>query len=204
MLYYAGTQGGTGDIGIKWLVADGRSLDRRFEFNDLFKHIGTIFGSVDAEHFNLPNASKENGEGSSGLLPKAVSVNDGGSTQGVAGTATISATLVENNIPPLQPQFINKVDAGFGFNNDALNWTSTVDRSVLPNDSNGASNNTDSGPTNEPCLLANQPVSGAFLVKTSDPVVAQLAAAVPINQALTLTAELPTRYEMRMMIKANY
>jgi microcystin-dependent protein len=40
---------------IGWLVCDGRSLTRT-EYRSLFNVLGTEFGSVDANHFNLPNA----------------------------------------------------------------------------------------------------------------------------------------------------
>ena len=41
-------------IPTNWMLADGRSL-LRAEYPDLFTAIGTVYGSVDATHFNLPD-----------------------------------------------------------------------------------------------------------------------------------------------------
>ena len=93
----------------KWLECDGSSL-LRTDYPDLFAVIGTIYGSADSTHFNLPSHSGRTrvGAGSgAGLTPRAVGDNFGEETHQltVAELASHSHSLQEypatgTSVPP--------------------------------------------------------------------------------------------------------
>jgi microcystin-dependent protein len=68
-----------------WLMCDGRSLSRT-EYADLFAVIGTAFGSVDANHFNIPNPAGRVlgviGEGTDDETGRALTERDMGEEAG--------------------------------------------------------------------------------------------------------------------------
>lgn len=49
---------GSDEVPLGYLPCDGRSL-LRSEYPELFKAIGTKYGAVDAQHFNLPNEDED-------------------------------------------------------------------------------------------------------------------------------------------------
>ena len=204
MLFLAATNSGKGDLGNKWLVADGRYL-LRDEYPDLFYWIGDVFGSTGATDFRLPQAAVSNFNGTFGLLPLPSATNDGAVDIGDGGTATLTATLAENNIPPISWNGQGASVDGDGFDVDNSVWNSVVDnaRLVAVNDTTGAM----SSPANpgESCLVFNTPATGISDITTTTPAtIDRTAVPTAIGDAITFTGELPSRYEMRMMIKANY
>tara|TARA_R110002074_G_scaffold229746_1_gene401164 strand:- start:280 stop:948 length:669 start_codon:yes stop_codon:yes gene_type:complete len=204
MLFLAATNSGKGDLGNKWLVADGRYL-KRDEYADLFYWIGDVFGSNDATDFRLPQASLTNFNGTKGLLPLPSSTNDGAIDTGDGGVATLNATLVEDNIPPISWDGKGSAVDGTGFDVDNSAWNSVVDnsRSVAKNDTGGADSN--SGSTVASFLRYNTPASGASNITTTTPAsIDRTVVPIGISDTIALRGELPSRYEMRMMIKVNY
>lgn len=206
MLFLAATNSGKGDLGNKWLVADGRYL-KRDEYADLFYWIGDVFGSNDATDFRLPQASLTNFSGTKGLLPLPSSTNDGAIDTGDGGIATLNATLVEDNIPPISWDGKGSAVDGTGFDVDNSVWNSVVSngRSVAKNDTGGADSNS-GGSTSGTFLRYNTPASGASDITTTTPATIDRTnpSTAALNDTLALRGELPSRYEMRMMIKANY
>jgi len=205
MLFLAATNSGKGDLGNKWLVADGRYL-KRDEYADLFYWIGDVFGSNDATDFRLPQASLTNFNGTKGLLPLPSATNDGGFDIGDGGNATLNATLIEANIPPISWDGKGSAVDGTGFDVDNSVWNSVVNngRSVANNDTGGA--DSDTGSTVASFLRYNTPASGASDITTTTPATIDKTVTIvaPITDTIALRGELPSRYEMRMMIKANY
>lgn len=204
LLYVAATNSGKGDFGNKWLVADGRYL-LRDEYPDLFYWIGDVFGSTGATDFRLPQAAVTNFNGTKGLLPLPQAANDGVVDTGSGGTATLTATLVEDNIPAISWNGEGAAVDGVGFDVNNSVWDSVVDnaRDVAVNDSTGAM----SSPANpgESCLIFNTPATGCSDIVTTTPAtVDKTATPAPIGDTIDLIGELPSRFEMRMMIKANY
>ena len=204
MLYMAATNSGKGDLGNKWLVADGRYL-LRDEYADLFYWIGDVFGSTGATDFRLPQAAVTNFNGTFGLMPLPTATNDGAADKGDGGTATLTATLTESNIPPISWDGQGSAVDGVGFDVNNSVWSSVVDnaRDVATNDTTGAM----SSPSNpaESCLVYNTPATGCSNITTTTPaLIDKTAVPVAITDTITFTGELPSRLEMRMMIKANY
>ena len=204
MLYMAATNGGKGDLGNKWLVADGRYL-LRDEYADLFYWIGDVFGSTGATDFRLPQAAVSNFNGTFGLMPLPTATNDGAADIGDGGTASLNATLTEANIPPISWDGQGSSVDGVGFDVNNSVWNSVVDnaRDVATNDTTGADNQFQTN--NAKCLLFNTPASGCNNITTTTPAtIDRTTVPTAITDTITLTGELPSRFEMRMMIKANY
>jgi len=204
MLFFAATNGGKGDLGNKWLVADGRYL-KRDEYPDLFYWIGDVFGFNDSTDFRLPQAAVTNFNGTKGLLPLCTATNDGATDTGAGGTATLNATLTEANIPPISWDGQGSAVDGTGFDVNNSVWNSVVNngRSVAENDPTGASNASVSGDAAQ--LRYNTPATGCSDITTSVPAtIDKTATPAAITDTITLRGELPSRFEMRMMIKANY
>ena len=204
LLYVAATNSGKGDFGNKWLVADGRYL-LRDEYPDLFYWIGDVFGTTDPNNFRLPQAAVTNFNGTKGLLPLPQAANDGAVDTGSGGTATLTATLVEDNIPAISWNGEGASVDGVGFDVNNSVWDSVVDnaRLVAVNDTTGAM----SSPANpgESCLIFNTPATGCSDIVTTTPAtIDKTATPAPIGDTIDLIGELPSRFEMRMMIKANY
>ena len=204
MLFLSATNSGKGDLGAKWLVADGRFL-KRDEYPDLFYWIGDIYGFQDSTDFRLPQASLNNFNVTKGLLPFCSATNDGNINQGDGGVASLNATLTEANIPPISWDGQGSAVDGTGFDVDNSVWNSVVDngRSVAENDYSGAQN--DDGDTPSKQLRHNTPATGASDIATTTPAtIDKTATPTPITDTIALRGELPSRFEMRMMIKANY
>ena len=204
MLFLAATNSGKGDLGKKWLVADGRYL-KRDEYPDLFYWIGDVFGSQDATDFRLPQSALTNFNGTKGLLPLPTATNDGAVDTGDGGVASLNATLTEANIPPISWDGQGSAVDGTGFDVDNSVWNSVVDngRQVAEADFNGATN--DDGSFTAKQLLYNTPATGASDIATTTPAtIDKTATPTPITDTIALRGELPSRFEMRMMIKANY
>ena len=88
---------------------------------------------------------------------------------------------------------------------DSSVWASTVDngRNVAENDGTGGESGTAS--TTAQFLRYNTPATGCSDITTTSPAgIDKTATPVAISDTLDLTGEIPTRFEMRMMIKANY
>ena len=204
MLFLAATNSAKGDLGKKWLVADGRYL-KRDEYPDLFYWIGDVFGSQDATDFRLPQSALTNFNGTKGLLPLPTATNDGAVDTGDGGVASLNATLTEANIPPISWDGQGSAVDGTGFDVDNSVWNSVVDngRQVAEADFNGATN--DDGSFTAKQLLYNTPATGASDIATTTPAtIDKTATPTPITDTIALRGELPSRFEMRMMIKANY
>tara|TARA_R110002012_G_scaffold7660_3_gene35633 strand:+ start:2751 stop:3422 length:672 start_codon:yes stop_codon:yes gene_type:complete len=204
MLFLAATNSAKGDLGQKWLVADGRYL-KRDEYPDLFYWIGDVFGSQDATDFRLPQSALTNFNGTKGLLPLPTATNDGAVDTGDGGVASLNATLTEANIPPISWDGQSSAVDGTGFDVDNSVWNSVVDngRQVAEADFNGATN--DDGSFTAKQLLYNTPATGASDIATTTPAtIDKTATPTPITDTIALRGELPSRFEMRMMIKANY
>ena len=204
MLFLSATNSGKGDLGAKWLVADGRFL-KRDEYPVLFYWIGDAFGFQDSTDFRLPQAAVSNFNGTKGLLPLCSAANQGGIDTGDGGVASLNATLTEANIPPISWDGQGSAVDGTGFDVDNSVWNSVVDngRSVAENDYSGAQN--DDGDTPSKQLRHNTPATGASDIATTTPAtIDKTATPTPITDTIALRGELPSRFEMRMMIKANY
>lgn len=204
MLFLAATNSAKGDLGQKWLVADGRYL-KRDEYPDLFYWIGDVFGSQDATDFRLPQSALTNFNGTKGLLPLPTATNDGAVDTGDGGVASLNSTLTEANIPPISWDGQGSAVDGTGFDVDNSVWNSVVDngRQVAEADFNGATN--DDGSFTAKQLLYNTPATGASDIATTTPAtIDKTATPTPITDTIALRGELPSRFEMRMMIKANY
>ena len=205
MLFLAATNSGKGDLGKKWLVADGRFL-KRDEYPDLFYWIGDVFGSSpDSSDFRLPQAAVTNFNGTLGLLPLCSAANDGLTDTGTGGVASLNATLTEANIPPISWDGQGSAVDGTGFDVDNSVWNSVVNngRQVAENDYSGAQNRDGDNPSKQ--LRHNTPATGASdIVTTTAATIDKTATATPITDTIGLRGELPSRFEMRMMIKANF
>ena len=205
MLFLAATNSGKGDLGKKWLVADGRFL-KRDEYPDLFYWIGDVFGSSpDSSDFRLPQAAVTNFNGTLGLLPLCSAANDGLTDTGTGGVATLNANLTEANIPPISWDGQGSAVDGTGFDVDNSVWNSVVNngRQVAENDYSGAQNRDGDNPSKQ--LRHNTPATGASDIVTTTPAtIDKTATATPITDTIGLRGELPSRFEMRMMIKANF
>ena len=192
------------DLGKSWLCCDGRYLKRVGEFAPLFDMIGDTFGSQDATDFRLPVAAEFNNFGTRGLLPRSVSVNDGGKSDGAGGSATLTANITEANIPPLAWDGKGATEAGIGLDVNNLSWTSAIDsgRSVMQNDTSGAGSG--GADVNGSFLIRNHPILGMNNISASAAGITRTTATpVALSQSLALKGELPQRYEMRMMIRAK-
>lgn len=87
----------------KWLNCDGSSL-LRSDYPDLFTVIGTIYGSVDSTHFNLPDFRGRTRVGSgtgSGLSPRTVGDSFGEETHQL--TIAELASHVHSGVPTFIP-----------------------------------------------------------------------------------------------------
>ncbi len=203
LIWYADIRG-SGDLGDgTWLNCDGRYL-LRDEYPDLFYWIGDVFGTNDPTNFRLPQAQATNFNGTKGLLPLPQLSNDGAIDTGDGGTATLNATLVEANIPPMSWNGDGSV-AGTGLDVSNSVWNSAIDnaRDCAENDFSGGSS-TSSGTTAK-CVRHNTPATGISNISTSTPaVIDRTATATAITDTINLRGELPSRFEMRMMIKAKY
>lgn len=80
--------GGTAPEG--WLLCDGSSL-LRADYYDLFQVIGTIYGTVDADHFNIPDMRGRTGVGPDGAAGR-LTANDTLGASGGAEKHTLSVT----------------------------------------------------------------------------------------------------------------
>lgn len=192
------------DIGSSWLCCDGRYLKRVGEFAPLFAMIGDTFGFNDTSDFRLPQAAEFNTFGTRGLLPRSVAVNDGGKTDGTAGSATLSATITEANIPPLAWNGEGTTKAGVGLDVENLSWSSAINsgRSVMQNDTSGAGSG--GADVNGSFVIRNHPITGMNNISASPAAITRTAATpVALSQTLALKGELPQRYGMRMMIRAK-
>ena len=80
---------------VGWLVANGASV-RRDTYPDLFEAIGTRWGSVDDEHFNLPNFIGKFAEGSetAGGYKEAGLPNIEGSVFGVRASSKVKPSAI--------------------------------------------------------------------------------------------------------------
>ncbi len=203
MLFMASTNSGRGDLGDKWLVADGRYL-LRDEYPELFYWIGDVYGTTDATNFRLPQASLTNFNGTKGLLPLCSASNTGTVNTGDGGTASLNVTLAENNIPPMSWDGQGSAVDGTGLDVDNTVWNSVVDngRSVAENDYSGASSGNSS--FNAEFLRHNTEATGASLSMSTPAVIDRTAVPVAITDTIALRGEIPTRFEMRMMIKVRY
>lgn len=87
---------------LAWLVCDGSSL-LRTDYPDLFAVIGTVYGSADASHFNLPDlrgrAALGVGTGS-GLTPRALGDQIGEETHQLSAAELASHTHTEITASP--------------------------------------------------------------------------------------------------------
>jgi len=203
IIWYADI-GGSGDIGDgTWLNCDGRYL-LRDEYPDLFYWIGDVFGTTDLTNFRLPQAQLTNFNGTKGSFPLPQLSNTGNTNVGAGGTATLNATLAEANIPPMSWNGDGAV-AGTGLDVTNSVWNSTIDnaRDCAENDLSGGSS-TSSGTTAK-CVRHNTPATGISNITTSTPaVIDRTATPSAITPTIDLRGELPSRFEMRMMIKAKY
>ena len=95
--------------------------------------------------------------------------------------------------------------AGTGLDVTNSVWNSTIDnaRDCAENDASGGSS-TSSGATAK-CVRHNTPATGISNITTSTPaVIDKTAVPTAITPTIDLRGELPSRFEMRMMIKAKY
>jgi hypothetical protein len=192
------------DLGKSWLCCDGRYLKRVGEYEQLFAMIGDTFGSNDSSDFRLPVAAEFNNFGTRGLLPRSVATNNGGKTDGAGGSATLTATITEANMPPIAWDGKGMDVAGVGLDVENLSWNSAIDngRSVMQNDSGGAGSS--SADVNGSFLIRNHPIVGMNNISATPAAITRTAATpVALSQTLSLKGELPQRYEMRMMIRAK-
>ncbi len=203
IIWYADI-GGSGDLGDDtWLNCDGRYL-LRDEYPDLFFWIGDVFGTTDPTNFRLPQAQATNFNGTKGLFPLPQITNTGGVNVGAGGTATLNATLIEANIPPMTWNGDGSA-AGTGLDVTNTVWNSAIDnaRNCAENDFSGGSSS-DAGATAK-CVRHDTPATGISNITTSTPaVIDKTAVPTPITPTIDLRGELPSRFEMRMMIKAKY
>ncbi len=96
--------------------------------------------------------------------------------------------------------------AGTGLDVTNSVWNSAIDnaRDCAENDYSGGSSTSDAGATAK-CVRHNTPAKGISNITTSTPaVIDKTAVPTPITSTIDLRGELPSRFEMRMMIKAKY
>ena len=162
-----------------FLVCDGASLSIG-DYPELYEVIGTTYGSVDLFHFNLPNLV--------GKFIKGSAINANQATT-PAGTAAISVTLTESNMPSFPVTYTGNLTGGFS--NDPI--TSPLGNN--PNDSIASTGDVfhDDGSNTNTSVV----VTGAGTIS-----LAKTAAPTPI--AVSGGGIEPAHYTFIYMIKAKY
>ena len=185
-----------------WLIVQGQEI-KKTQYPALFEILGNQFGTpTDPDSFLLPNPLGS-ATGSDGKLPLHKTANTGVVDAGAAGSATLSFTLTDANMPNLP----NKDDVegnAYGITQSAGIWTTLVNngRSVADNDTSGATSGTPD--FDNLCVPANTPVEGIYqITATQAPQnVSQPTAATAYSGTINLDGEVPKRYEMPIIIKA--
>ena len=187
-----------------WLICDGAEISKA-EYPLLWEICGDQFGTAvePVNFFLLPDCIGGTATQSDGKLPLYKAVNTGIVDAGVAGTANLSFTLTEANMPSL-PTFSSNTGVGIEASNTVWSSTVTDGIQVADNDTVGtAALNTS---PQQSFVLYNVPVLGASIepLTTNVNMVSRTTPAVPYTGTLPLNAEVPTRYEMPIIIKASY
>lgn len=185
-----------------WLIVQGQEL-KKAEYPELFDILGNQFGTpTDPDSFLLPNPLGS-ATGSDGKLPLYKGTNTGVVDAGAAGTATLSFTLTDANMPNL-PNMDDVEGGAYGITQSGGTWTSLVNsaRSVANNDTSGAQSGTQDFTSG--CVPRNTPVEGLYnITATQAPQnVSQPTAATAYSGTIALDGEVPKRYEMPIIIKA--
>ena len=202
MTFWCGDTNGVVQPPTGWLICDG-SEKLIADYPLLYNIIGNQFGvsSNPVINFLLPSTVGGTHTAADGKLPLYKTVNSGATSAGNAGSATLSFTITEANMPSL-PTFDPATGVGIQATNTA--WTSSVNnaRSVAENDGTGAQSNTNDSCS--VCVPSNVPVQGAFITPTGTGTLCRNQAANGYNGVITLDGEVPARYEMPIIIKAAY
>ena len=200
-----GTTGGEG-TGVPpegWLICEGQTLNKA-DYPLLAEVVGQQFGvpADPATQFVLPQTTGATKTSADGFFPKYVDVNDGVVNGGTAGSANLNFTITEANMPDLAWKGGGQ-DLGISVSNSV--WTSSVNsaRSVGVLDNSGASSNQST--TTASFLPNGAPVVGANITPSSTPQnISGATAGDPVVDTIQLDAEVPARYEVPLIIKADY
>jgi microcystin-dependent protein len=202
MTFWCGDTNGIVQPPTGWLICDG-SEQLVADYPLLYNILGDEFGTPsDADHFLLPSTIGGTATQSDGKLPLYKSVNTGTVDAGAAGTANLSFTLAEANMPSL-PTY----DGTTGIQATNTVWTSSVNsaRNVADNDTSGGSSNTSN--TTRHYVPYNTPVAGINKItptQTNPNMLTRQTAPTAYTGVINLDGEVPKRYEMPIIIKAGY
>jgi microcystin-dependent protein len=200
-----GTTGGEG-TGVPpegWLICEGQTLNKA-DYPLLAEVVGQQYGiPLDpATQFILPATTGSNKTTADGRLPQYVAANDGLVSGGSSGDANLNFSITEANMPDLAFKGGGQ-DLGISVSNSV--WTSTVNsaRQVGVLDNSGASSNQST--TTASFLPNGAPVVGANITPSSTPQnISGAGAGDPVVDTIQLDAEVPARYEVPLIIKADY
>jgi microcystin-dependent protein len=197
MTFYCGNNPPSG-----WLKVAGQEVAIA-QYPALYDILGNQFGTPsNPDNFLLPNVAGS-ATGSDGKLPLYKATNTGVVDAGLAGTANLSFTLTEANMPNL-PNMDNVEGNAYGITQSGGAWTSLVNsgRSVADNDTSGGQSGAQD--TDDTFVPYNTPVQGVFnITPTQAPDnISQPTAATAYSGTIALDGEVPKRYEMPIIIKA--
>ena len=200
-----GTTGGEG-TGVPpqgWLICEGQTLNKA-DYPLLAEVVGQQYGipADPTTQFMFPATTGATKTSADGFFPQYVAVNDGGTNGGTAGNANLNFTITEANMPDL-PFVGGGADLGISVSNSV--WTSTVNsaRQVGVLDNSGASSNQST--TTASFLPNGAPVVGANITPSSTPQnISGAGAGDAVVDTIQLDAEVPARYEVPLIIKADY
>ena len=204
MTFWCGDVNGVVQPPQGWLICDGAEISKA-EYPLLYEICGDQFGTAvePINYFLLPNCIGGTETQSDGKLPLYKAVNTGIVDDGVAGTANLSFTLTEANMPSL-PTFSSNTGVGIEASNTVWSSTVTGGTQVADNDTTGTV--AYNAPPIQLFVPYNVPVLGASISPTQTNVnmVSRLTPAAPYTGTLPLNAEVPLRYEMPIIIKSSY
>ena len=167
------------------------------DYPELYAVIGTTFGNDGAGGFLLPQFNNTSN------YPKGVAVNDGVTDAGTAGTANVSFTLTESNMPNIDFPPRTTAPQTYGVVMDST--TSTWTDSINPPNGVGVSNTAgitvgESDDIN--CLPTDFTTRNFIPSIQTDPTLSRTNAAPTTHtSSLTLTTLVPPRYQVPFIIK---
>lgn len=187
-----------------WLICDGAEISKA-EYPLLWNTIGIQFGTAidPVNNFLLPSCIGGTNTESDGKLPRFKSVNTGVVDAGDAGTAALSFTLTDANMPDLPTYDATTL---LGIQATGTVWSSQVNnsRNVAENDVSGGTSNKSN--TTRSYVPNNTPVKGAFITptQTNPNMVSRTIVPTAYAGTINLDGEVPQRYEMPVIIKSGY
>ena len=203
MTFWCGDTNGVLQPPTGWIICDGTEKSQT-EFPLLYNIIGDQFGTASdpSTLFVLPSVIGGTNTQSDGKLPAYVSVNTGVIDAGVAGTANLNFTLTSDQMPLLNPY---DSSTSVGIKGDTTTWTSLVDnsRNVATNDTSGAETQQAQSSQNQ-LLRHDNPAQGVRnILPTQELSISYTNTPAPYAGVINLDGEVPSRYEMPIIIKAS-